>query len=362
MANLSSTPDIDNNQSLFTSSKMESELLKERIFELYMLYTLSKKLNLSLQLDNFFDQSMDLLKKSLTIEDFCLLLRDDDTEELKMWKADNENNEILKNISCKLGEGISGLVAQTGEPILIQDVSQDKRFLHYKGKRTDIGSFISLPLRLRDGSIIGVLNVHKLKTNSIQDGDVTLFMAVANNIALALGRMKASETLMGSSNYDELTSLYTRSYFRESCQREYSRAQRYGEKFAVLMIDIDHFKQFNETHGHLQGDKALKVMATILRENVRLGDIIARYGGEEFIILLPNTDTDGAIIVAEKIRREVEQKDLSVGKGQKSKITITAGIAVYPDNGPTVDDVIAMADRFLYLGKYLGRNRVFGRL
>jgi diguanylate cyclase (GGDEF)-like protein len=350
MEDLLHTPNIDNDQ------------LKERIFELYLLYNLGKKLNLSLYLDDFFNQSIDFLKKSLTIEDFCLLLKEGDDEELKMWKADSVNSEILKDVSFKIGEGISGLVAETGKPILIQDVSKDDRFLHYKGKRTDIGSFISLPLRLSNGSIIGVLNVHKQEANAIQEKDVALFMTVANNIALALSRMQSSETLRGPSNYDELTSLYTRSYFRESCQREYSRAQRYGEKFAVLMLDIDHFKQFNETHGHRQGDEVLKVLATIIRKNVRLGDIIARYGGEEFIILLPNTDTDGAMIVAEKIRSEIAQKNLPVGKGPKSKITITAGIAVYPDNGPTVDDVIAMADRFLYLGKYLGRNRVFAKL
>jgi len=350
MEDLLHTPNIDNDQ------------LKERIFELYLLYKLSQKLDLALYLDDFFNQSIDFLKKSLTIEDFCLLLKEGDDKGLKMWKADSVNSEILKDVSFKIGEGISGLVAETGEPILIQDVSKDDRFLHYKGKRTDIGSFISLPLRLSDGSIIGVFNVHKQETNAIQEKDATLFMTVANNIALALGRMQANETLKGPSNYDELTSLYTRSYFRESCQREYSRAQRYSEKFAVLMLDIDHFKQFNETHGHLQGDKVLEVLATILRKNVRLGDILARYGGEEFIILLPNTDTDGAMIVAEKIRCEIAQQDLPVGKGPKSKITITAGIAVYPDNGPTVDDVIAMADRFLNLGKYLGRNRVFGKL
>lgn len=361
MEDFLSKQDIDNGYDLFTNDPMESELLKERLFELYLLYLLSKKLNISVQLDDFFDRSMDFLKNSLKIEDFCLMLRDEDTGELKMWQADSSNSKILQDVSFKPGEGISGLVAQTGEPILVQDVSKDERFLHYKGKRTDIGSFISLPLRLNDDSVIGVLNIHKKEANTLQKNDVTLFMAVANNIALALGRMKAYETLMNQSIHDDLTSLYTKNYFLKTCHREYSRAKRYSERFAILMIDIDHFKRFNDTYGHLHGDEGLKSVAATLQENIRLGDIAARYGGEEFIVLLPNTDKEGATVVAEKIRGEIEQKDLTISEGIETRVTITAGVAGYPEDGATVTDIIAAADRCLYLGKNLGRNLVIGR-
>lgn len=360
MGKIFSKQGMDNDHALFNNCQVESELLKERVFELYVLYMLSKKLNLSLQLDDFFDQSMDFLKESLKIEDFCLMLREGNDEELKMWQADNANSQLLKDVSFKFGEGISGLVAQTGEPILVQDVSKDDRFLHYKGKRTDIGSFISLPLRLNDDSIIGVLNIHKKEANTLQESDVALFMAVANNISIALGRMKAYEALMNQSIHDELTSVYTRGYFIENCHREYSRAKRHGEKFAILMLDIDYFKRFNDTYGHLHGDEGLKSVAATLLENVRLGDIVARYGGEEFIVLLPNTDKDGATVVAEKIRSETEQKEIPLGKGKETRVTITAGVAVYPEDGATVEDIIGMADRFLYLGKNFGRNQVVG--
>ncbi|HCC53949.1 MAG TPA: sensor domain-containing diguanylate cyclase [Desulfobulbaceae bacterium] len=361
MEDFFSKQEVDKNHDFFNNDSMESELLKERLFELYLLYLLSKKLNISVQLDDFFDKSMDFLKNSLKIEDFCLMLRDDDTGELKMWQADHANSEILQDVSFKLGEGISGLVAQTGEPILVQDVNKDPRFLHYKGKRTDIGSFISLPLRLNDVAIIGVLNIHKKETNTIQKNDVTLFMAVANNIALALERMKAYETLMNQSIHDDLTSLYTKNYFIKTCHREYSRAKRYGEKFAILMLDIDHFKKFNDTYGHPHGDEGLKSVAATLQENIRLGDIAARYGGEEFIVLLPNTDKEGATVVAEKIRNGIEEKELSISEGIGTRVTITAGVACYPEDGTKLKDIIATADRFLYLGKNLGRNRVVNK-
>ncbi|MEK7698997.1 MAG: GGDEF domain-containing protein, partial [Planctomycetota bacterium] len=158
---------------------------------------------------------------------------------------------------------------------------------------------------------------------------------------------------------DELTTLYTRRYFLASSQREFSQAERCGVFFSIIMADIDHFKYFNDTYGHLLGDAVLRKLASVLKLNVRQSDVLARYGGEEFIVLLPGTNKPGAVASAEKLRAAVENDlAIEVGKGRKEKVTITAGVASYPEDGKTVEEIIAAADRFLYLGKEGGRNRV----
>ena len=128
--------------------------------------------------------------------------------------------------------------------------------------------------------------------------------------------------------------------------------------FSIILLDIDHFKYFNDTYGHSVGDKVIKTIAHFLKANVRQGDIVSRYGGEEFMILLPETDKVGATVVAEKIRHAIQNKPVEVGIDVFEKVTITAGVASYPDDGKAVEVIIDKADKLLQFGKDTGRNKV----
>lgn len=158
---------------------------------------------------------------------------------------------------------------------------------------------------------------------------------------------------------DGLTGLYNQRYFREMFKNELARSQRYTRPLSLVLFDIDEFKQFNDTYGHLQGDEALVRIARSIREGVRSVDIAARYGGEEFVLILPETNRGGAFEVAEKIRTAVSHERCAVGdNGETASFTVSAGVASTEDGPRTQDDLIRLADQCLYRAKKSGKNRV----
>jgi len=157
---------------------------------------------------------------------------------------------------------------------------------------------------------------------------------------------------------DSLTGLYNRKHLMETLDREVSRSQRYQRPFAVLMVDIDHFKRYNDTFGHLAGDEVLKKMAVIFRDSVRAADYSARYGGEEFLIILPEASKREAAQAAERIRQCVEKDSLAGSDNKGTEITVSIGVAVFPEHGDDTQALIKNADAALYEAKKGGRNKV----
>jgi len=159
---------------------------------------------------------------------------------------------------------------------------------------------------------------------------------------------------------DGLTSLYNYRYFKDQLLQELKRAQRHSLKVAVVMIDIDHFKQYNDKNGHPAGDVVLKDIARLLRDNIRNIDLAARYGGEEFSLILIETDKPSAKIVSEKIRKLVEDYGFAYESSQPDgKLTISSGVATFPEDGEDFDTLVSKADQRLYRAKEAGRNLIF---
>jgi diguanylate cyclase (GGDEF)-like protein len=347
----------EEDESLFLAVQRDSEALRTRLVELYLLYFVSKSYNVALDLDSVFASTMRLLRDSLNIEEFCLLLLDEPSAQLRVWEADTAIYHATSDLTFSLGEGITGLAAQTGEAVLVQDTKKDKRFSHYKGRVPDIGSFLSVPLKTERNRVIGVLNIHKREANGFHANDPVFFTAVAEHLAHAIDRGRRYETAQRASMFDDLTGIYNKRAFLNTAHRELSKAARHGEAVSVIITDIDHFKQINDNHGHMVGDRMLTEVARRLCSAVRESDIVARFGGEEFTVLLPSTESTGAAAVAEKIRQAIAQEFASSpGEPDSPAITLTLGVAAYPDDGDTVEDLLTAADRRMYAGKQQGRN------
>ncbi len=172
----------------------------------------------------------------------------------------------------------------------------------------------------------------------------------------------AYQTISHMAITDELTQIYNRRYFHMIFEQEISRSKRYGHSISLLMVDIDHFKLVNDTHGHQIGDDVLVEVADIVKSATRKADVVARYGGEEIAVILPETDIIGAVGCAEKIRRNIEEKIFMTIKEQPLRVTVSLGVSclehIEKAGEDEVKNLIKMADDALYQAKEFGRNRV----
>ncbi len=184
-------------------------------------------------------------------------------------------------------------------------------------------------------------------------------IAVAERVSLALANLRLRELLRNQSIRDPLTGLYNRRYFEESLNRELHRANRTRRPISLVMLDLDHFKHFNDTFGHQVGDILLKEIAGVIKSRVRAGDLACRFGGEEFSLILAEVDTEGANKCVEGIREAIKHLSLHDRGQTLGTVTVSAGIAAYPKHGETAEDLIRAADESLYRAKKAGRDCIF---
>ncbi len=228
-------------------------------------------------------------------------------------------------------------------------------------------NFLCVPI-VAQGETLGVLYVEDKASllapspQAVQFEQVTLkrrSIAVAERVSLALANLKLRELLHNQSIRDPLTGLYNRRYLEESLNRELHRANRTGRNVSLVMLDLDHFKHFNDTFGHQVGDILLKEVAGVIRSRVRAGDLACRYGGEEFSLILAEVDTEGAHKCVETIREAIKHLSLH-NRGQTlGTVTVSAGIAAYPKHADNSEDLIHAADQALYRAKKAGRDCIF---
>jgi diguanylate cyclase (GGDEF)-like protein len=190
------------------------------------------------------------------------------------------------------------------------------------------------------------------------DSKEALGLAVADQLGLAIANLKLRDTLRSQSIRDPLTGLFNRRYMEETLERELSRAERSRAPLAVVMLDLDHFKRFNDTFGHEVGDMLLREVGHLLKHHVRHGDVACRFGGEELMIVMPDIDAASALQRAEEIREAVKRLQMACRGQSVGNVTVSLGVALYPDHGTTPADLVKASDTALYRAKSAGRDQV----
>ncbi len=195
-------------------------------------------------------------------------------------------------------------------------------------------------------------------SRSTGEAERRLATVLAEQVALALGNLKLRESLRNQSICDPLTGLFNRRYMEESLDREFSRANRNKSCVAIVMMDLDNFKRFNDTFGHQAGDTLLRTLGDLLKRSTRGQDIACRYGGEEFALVLTDSNLAGALQRCENLRQQVKQLTVEYAGQLLGAVSVSMGVAIFPDHGTTMGDVLRASDQALYSAKREGRDRV----
>lgn len=286
-----------------------------------------------------------------------ILFYNEETDGFVIKAVVGERADIIKmEANQQLGERVAHSVIRSGKPLIVKDVRK-AGFINAPNEwdyKTE--SFICYPI-LMSGRKIGVLNLtDKIDGTSYDEKDLEVLQMLAPQIALALDHTSISRKageLEQLSITDSLTGLVNKRYLKERLVEEISRSQRHGYPMSFVMVDVDFFKSYNDSFGHVEGDKALQLVGQCLKATLRGADVAARYGGEEFSILLPQTTLKEAVTIAERIRRRVEKTEFP-----NRKVTISVGIAAFSADLQDTTEIIEAADKALYQAKAQGRNNV----
>lgn len=334
-----------------------NELMREfenikRLNEQYLFFVVRipetvKHLNSNLTFDEAISSIIRFTKDIIDTDCIELYLFKESSKQFELEAAYGSNRK--KSITLPYGEGIIGKAAELKTIVTRESLAA-------VFKHTDDKISLGVPIMFKN-RLIGVLGLGKIKNLS---GDQRRLIAMIADLAgVSLQNCEKLSTAQGEANTDALTGIYNRKYFSERALDEAQKAINYNFPISIFIFDIDHFKKYNDNNGHVEGDYLLRELGRMLKENTRGRDVIARYGGEEFIVLLPNTNKEGAFLYGEKIRSLIEATPFRNREKQPlGFVSVSGGIATFPADGDTIEATIKSADAALYKSKEAGRNRI----
>jgi len=321
--------------------------------ELQVLFEAAKAVSGTLDLRTVLDSLVSVTCRAFGYENGALLMVEAATGDLIVEAAYGYQHPVI-GVRVALGTGISGWVARTGSPLVVDDVSQEPRYYQVDDR---VRSEMAVPL-IAEGKVLGVFNIESTRLAAFGPRDLHLLGTLASYAVVAIQNARLYEQAQRLAITDGLTELYNHRYFYEALERLIERARRDAQPLALIMAEIDRFKQHNDTYGHKSGDEVLRTIAGLLRRGIRPSDIVARYGGDEFMVVLPGASGAAAYEMAERLRRTVEAYPLLANGDIITSITMSVGVAAFPQDGRTAGALVEAVDRAQYLAKRSGGNKV----
>ena len=331
------------------------EAIVRRAAQLSALNEVAVRVNATLGINETLNEVMKSAMDIVQAQAAAIILFDSKTRVFSDKYTTGLSPHFVKNMRFRRG-GLADEVFNNNHYILSNDLPGTKHQLSKLARDEGIKSFVCLPL-VSHKRRLGVLYLYFHRREELFEDEYALLGTLAHIATGAIGNAHLHTRAVTLSMTDDLTNLFNRREFMVRLEQELLRAQSSGNPFSLIMADIDHFKQINDTYGHTTGDMVLSELAQIFLSMTREIDIVARFGGEEFIFLLPGINHEVALQVAERLREAVENLQLHVDKGQPLHITLSLGISCYPKCASDENSLIERADQALYQAKNSGRNR-----
>ncbi len=348
---------------MFTFSGMPNQdllkKLEEKVRALETISELGKTITSSMQpqevLRVILKKTSELLQPTI----WSLTLLDENTNQLKYEILINDPS-IDRDRPIEIGDGLHGWVGKYGNAIFsseekIEAFTAPKHLEHLVKNL----SIIIVPLKSKN-KVLGTIHLQRklLEKKPYTEEDFKLLQTIGDYAAIAIENAKNFRKVEELTIRDDLTSLSNSRHLHYILDNEVNRAHRYHKPFSMIFLDIDHFKKVNDTYGHVHGSALLCEVAEIIRKTIRVVDHAARYGGDEFVVVLPETNKQEAFMIAERIRVAIEQNKFLERDGLSIHFTSSLGVATFPIDGDSKDELIKMADHAMYDSKKTSRNRV----
>ncbi|MCP4154286.1 MAG: sensor domain-containing diguanylate cyclase [bacterium] len=342
-----------------TERSLDCELDKIKK-QLIILNGIGKTLTSSLTSKEVLEKIFYKVAEVFNPENWSLLVLDEKKDELYFEIAVGKAADAIRGERLKVGEGIAGWVAKTGEPLIVQDVNCDPRFTKKIDNLSQFAtqSVICIPLRIRE-KVIGVIElINQTYLCPLGQYELDILSTIADYAAIALENARNFEKVRQLTITDDLTGLYNSRYMHTLLHNQVERYKSLESKFSIIFFDLDSFKQINDVHGHLVGSGLLTKVGKLTQDMLAETDSGARYGGDEFVIILGNTDREKALEFCKHFRAALNKTVFFKEEGLDIRLTASFGLATFPDDADTKEKILHAADERMYQVKANKKNDI----